>query len=499
MVDVTAGQLHGLIIDGEAFLSANVDLAPMATEQEVPIDDGPDGPGAGDGGGTAPPRFDSRFLDIYPGEQDGSPAALREEVEFWRHVFDSLVWNFPEYVFVVNDEGALTHINTENDNVDEELVDEMLGLQAADMFGTEEGGTLADEVVRAGETMQEDDVRAGTANDGSTYHVRAGATPITTPDGDVVGAFEVVNDVTELVEQRRTMEALQQQMAEEVNVIVDDLLELSERVSASSQQIGEIANDQAGNLDGLADEVEQMSATIEEIASSAEEVNRKSQEAERLAGESHGSAEETLDHVEEIADAGDLLTENTRTLSARVEEIDRIVTVIDDIADQTNLLALNASIEAARAGEAGGGFAVVADEVKALAEQSKQEAGEIEGIVEEITENIETTVGNVEEANDRIDAAVDQIETLMDNQREIIEAVSETSVGMDEIADATGEQSRSAEEVTSILSEAVSGVNQVSAEIQELAAANEQQVEKVAAVRESIEGIESHLDERTDD
>ena len=471
----------------------------MATEQEVPIDEGSDGPGPGDGEGPARPRHDSRFLDIYPGEQDGSPEALRDEVEFWRHVFDSLVWNFPEYVFVVNDDGALTHLNTVNDNMTEELVDEMLGLQAADMFGTEEGGTLADEVIRAGETMREDEVRSGTANDGSEYFVRAGATPITSPDGEVVGAFEVVNDVTELVEKRRVMERLQQGMAEDVNVIVDDLLELSERVSASSQQIGEIATDQAGNLDGLAEEVEGMSATIEEIASSAEEVNRKSQEAERLAGESHGSAEETLDHVEEIADAGDLLTENTRALSARVEEIDRIVTVIDDIADQTNLLALNASIEAARAGEAGGGFAVVADEVKALAEQSKQEAGEIEGIVEEITQNIETTVGNVEEANERIDAAVDQIETLMENQREIIEAVGETAVGMDEIADATGEQSRSAEEVTSMLADAVSGVNQVSAEIQELAAANEQQVEKVTSVRESIEGIEEHLERGTDE
>ncbi len=51
-------------------------------------------------------------------------------------------------------------------------------------------------------------------------------------------------------------------------------------------------------------------------------------------------------------------------LGSRVEDIGKIVDVIDEIAEQTNLLALNAAIEAARAGEQGMGFAVVAEEVQ---------------------------------------------------------------------------------------------------------------------------------------
>lgn len=45
------------------------------------------------------------------------------------------------------------------------------------------------------------------------------------------------------------------------------------------------------------------------------------------------------------------VAETITALSAKIENIGRIVEVIDDIAEQTNLLALNAAIEAAKAGD----------------------------------------------------------------------------------------------------------------------------------------------------
>jgi methyl-accepting chemotaxis protein len=70
-------------------------------------------------------------------------------------------------------------------------------------------------------------------------------------------------------------------------------------------------------------------------------------------------------------------SDRTQANAKRVNEIQAVLELLNDIADQTALLALNAAIEAARAGESGRGFAVVADEVRRLAERSKAAAAEI--------------------------------------------------------------------------------------------------------------------------
>ena len=76
-------------------------------------------------------------------------------------------------------------------------------------------------------------------------------------------------------------------------------------------------------------------------------------------------------------------------LMKRTDDVQHIVSTVDEITNQTNLLALNASIEAARAGEHGRGFMVVADEVKKLAHQSAESAKEIVDILRDIKQETE--------------------------------------------------------------------------------------------------------------
>jgi methyl-accepting chemotaxis protein len=93
-------------------------------------------------------------------------------------------------------------------------------------------------------------------------------------------------------------------------------------------------------------------------------------------------ADQTRESLEQAQVDLRLSGDRTIALAGRVNEVEGILRVINEIADQTNLLALNAAIEAARAGDAGLGFAVVADEVRRLAERTKAAAGDIAKLVQ---------------------------------------------------------------------------------------------------------------------
>ncbi len=159
-----------------------------------------------------------------------------------------------------------------------------------------------------------------------------------------------------------------------------------ERLSGVLGRLRGEVTESAGKLSGAAEQL--ASATFEQTtaatatSASMEEVARSSASiadtVDRVAIQA-GEAQTNLELAQtDLRASGD----RTLALAGRINEIESILELINDIADQTNLLALNAAIEAARAGDAGRGFAVVADEVRRLAERSKAAAAQIAKLVE---------------------------------------------------------------------------------------------------------------------
>lgn len=105
-------------------------------------------------------------------------------------------------------------------------------------------------------------------------------------------------------------------------------------------------------------------------------------------------------------------SDRTQANAKRVNEIQRVVVLLKDIADQTALLALNAAIEAARAGDAGRGFAVVADEVRRLAERSKAAAADIAKLAEGAQSTSRDAAVAIEKRGEQLDRWMSLTQTM---------------------------------------------------------------------------------------
>jgi methyl-accepting chemotaxis protein len=121
----------------------------------------------------------------------------------------------------------------------------------------------------------------------------------------------------------------------------------------------------------------------------------------------------------------DLQASTDRTLAnaKRVNEIQGVLELLNDIADQTALLALNAAIEAARAGEAGRGFAVVADEVRRLAERSKAAAARIDTLAEGAQTTSGEAVVAIERRGQQLDRWMNMTQAMVEMSEKVQPAV----------------------------------------------------------------------------
>ena len=192
------------------------------------------------------------------------------------------------------------------------------------------------------------------------------------------------------------------------------------------------------------------SASMEEVARTSAAIADTVDRVAIQAGETQTNLELAQTDLKASSD-------RTLALAGRVNEIEGILALIDDIADQTNLLALNAAIEAARAGDAGRGFAVVADEVRRLAERSKAAAAQIAKLVEGAQAQSSETVMALEKG-------VKQMERGL----KMMQAMTEVS---GQVQVASQQQRTSTEQVVLAIEHIAEGSRSVAITAQEIASA----------------------------
>ena len=256
---------------------------------------------------------------------------------------------------------------------------------------------------------------------------------------------EYVGDYAPLLESLKHIQEDMNKTLQEVHASSVQVLSSAEQVNTGAQSLSQGATEQASSI-------EELSANMQDISQSIQASTKTAGDAYKLQGEAGVAVLQSNEKMEEMRKAMDDIT-------AKSNEISKIIKTIDDIAFQTNILSLNAAIEAARAGAAGKGFAVVADEVGNLAQKSAKAAQNTGLLIEETIEAVEKGAKITEETAESLNSvskSTEEVNTLIEKissaSSKDLEGITSLNQGLQQISSvvqansATAEQSAAASE-----------------------------------------------------
>lgn len=257
-----------------------------------------------------------------------------------------------------------------------------------------------------------------------------------------------------------------QQTSQHIQSTVDNLQSKAVTYFENAQNEKKLIENVTEDNSVLYEQTQQNSKAIIEIIKGIQEMDEdskdlalSSQKTTESALQGNQVVQEAIHQMRQITEKIQQSTNNIHVLENKSQEINKIITVISDIASQTNLLALNAAIEAARAGEQGQGFAVVAQEVRKLASQSEESAVLISSLIQEIQQESTIAAQSIAEGALEADKGVIIMNKAHDSFEQILTAANSTQANIEEMTSLSNQLSNGSVQVAS----SIENMNEISA------------------------------------
>ncbi|MEA2084948.1 MAG: methyl-accepting chemotaxis protein [Thermodesulfobacteriota bacterium] len=436
-------------------------------------------------------RLDSNFNEMIQSIRDRMEYAI------------SLKLGISEPFFTVDTEMKVTFINDAACRIIGRSRDECLGMFCFDIFQSEGCAdcslkiALSEGKSTIGQRTTIRDIQ------GREIPVMSSYAALKDSRGNVLGAFEIIRDLTAEVRSEKMLKEAYVKEEEANTVMQEQARELSgimERVSqgdftrrATSSAQNDIMDLLTDGLNETLDKVvslisnvkkntvpvtkgvtqishanqhlsertQQQAAAMEEISSTLLELVQNTSENLETTRRADSMSKEA---VSTARDGGEMVRKTAQAMvemSDASQKIVEMMELINEITFQTNLLSINAAVEAARAGEQGRGFAVVANEVRSLAKKSSASAKNIQTLVKEI-------MGTVTKAKKWVDELQESFERIMTTSGEVSKALGEVSVKSDESATGIDQINRGTQEICEVNEKNASFVDEIAQETQKL-------------------------------
>jgi len=307
---------------------------------------------------------------------------------------------------------------------------------------------------------------------------------------------QLSSGIENMTEDLRSLITQIAQNAEQVAAMSEELTASSEQTSASIQQITSSMQEVAAGSEKQTSSIEEVDSHIttisnkmSEVVTSVTDVTDKAFQASAISEKGNTTIQDATEKMAVTSQAIQESAAVVERLSTYTNEIGDIVTLITQITDQTNLLALNASIEAARAGEHGKGFAVVAEEVRKLADQSLEATNSIRTRIETIKEESAQAVKSMAISSSNLAESSTTFNASGEAFADIYAHVTALTKEMDHVNNVMSTINEGVSSIASSVEQVGVVAVQASGNIQNVAAASEEQSASIEEITASSNNL----------